>query len=101
MVVGKLVTSPEPVAVRRREPRSQHKMQWAKIIKDQSTHRLGGEREGVEEDRTIGTYSIFSFGSMCSSPYKVKININGSLLNMEIDTGASLSVMSEKMYQEL
>ena len=55
----------------------------------------------MEEDRTIGTYSIFSFDSMCSSPYKVKININGSLLNMEIDTGASLSVMSEKMYQEL
>ena len=69
-----------------------------RLYKPQSTNRLEGEREGVEEDCTIGTYSMFSFGSMCSSPY---ININGKPLNMEIDTGASLSVISEKIYQEL
>ena len=55
----------------------------------------------MEEDCTIGTYLMFSFGSTCSSPYGVNININGKPLNMEIDIGASLSVMIEKMYQEL
>ena len=55
----------------------------------------------MEEDCTIETYSMLSFGSTCSSPYRVNININGKPLNMEIDTGASLSVMSDTMYQEL
>ena len=69
-----------------------------RLYKPQTTNRLEGEREGVEEDCTIETYSMFSFCSMCSSSY---ININGKPLNMEIDTGASLSVMSEQIYQEL
>ena len=45
--------------------------------KPQSTHRLEGEREGGEEDCTIGTYSMFSFGRMCLSPYRANIDING------------------------
>ena len=44
---------------------------------------------------------MFAFCSQCSSPYRVNVSINGKSLQMEIDTGASLSVMSDKMYQEL
>ena len=55
----------------------------------------------MEEDCTTGTYSMFAFCSQCSSPYRVNVSINGKSLQMEIDTGASLSVMSDKMYQEL
>ena len=68
--------------------------------KPQTTHVLEGERE-MEEDCTTGTYSMFVFGSQCSSPYRVNVSINGKPLQMELDTGASLSVMSDKMYQEL
>ena len=46
-------------------------------------------------------YSSFIFGSKDSSPYIVHWNIAGQPLEMEVDTGASLSVISEKTYGNL
>ena len=68
--------------------------------KPQSTHVLA-EEGGVPGDDTPGTYSMFAFGSQCPSPYKVNVSVNDNPLEMEIDTGASQSVTSERMYQDL
>ena len=44
---------------------------------------------------------MFTFSSRCSAPYKVSMTINGTPMDMEIDTGASLSVLSEGVYWDL
>ena len=44
---------------------------------------------------------MFTFGSKCSAPYKLSITVNGTPIDMEIDTGASVSVLSEGVYWDL
>ena len=34
-------------------------------------------------------------------PYKVQLSVDGQLLEVEVDTGASLSVISEELYNSL
>jgi predicted aspartyl protease len=41
---------------------------------------------------------MFTFGHKSTTAYKVNISINGTSIDMEIDTGASLSVISEATY---
>ena len=48
------------------------------------------------QGRNRGKYSFFNFGSQRPSPYKVQLSVAGKPLEMEVDTGASLSVISEK-----
>ena len=40
-------------------------------------------------------------GSKRPSPYKVQLSVGGQTLEMEVDTGASLSVISEGTYKNL
>ena len=49
----------------------------------------------------MGAYSLFTFGSQRSSPNKVQLSVPGHLLEMEVDTGASLSVFREKICNSL
>ena len=44
---------------------------------------------------------MFALTSNSSEPYKVTMNVEGSDLNMEVDTGASKSIMSEETYKSL
>ncbi|CAB4022899.1 Hypothetical predicted protein [Paramuricea clavata] len=44
---------------------------------------------------------MFTFGHKSTTPYKVNISINLTSIDMEIDTGASLSVISEATYVDL
>ena len=46
-------------------------------------------------------YTMFALTSNSLEPYKVTMNIEGSDLNMELDTGASKSIMSEETYKSL
>ena len=50
------------------------------------------------EDQDVGAYSLFNFRSQRPSPYKVQLSVAGQPLEMEVDTGASLSVISEELY---
>ena len=43
----------------------------------------------------MGAYSVFNFGSQRPSPYKVQLSFAGQPLEMEVDTWASLSVISD------
>ena len=49
----------------------------------------------------MGTYSLFNFGSQRPSLYKVQLSVAGQPLEMEVDTGASLSVISKELYKYL
>ena len=53
------------------------------------------------EEQGVGAYSLFNFGSQRPSPYKVQLSVAGRPLEMEVDTGASLSVISEEQYDYL
>ena len=48
-------------------------------------------------------YGLFHLKDINSAenPYKVSVNVNGETLTMEIDTGASLSLISEQTYKFL
>ena len=67
----------------------------------QATHLLEGEEEAPTGDQGVGAYSLFTFCSKRTAPYKVQLNVAGQVMEMEVDTGASLSVISEKMYNNL
>ena len=50
------------------------------------------------EELGVSAYSLFNFGSQRPSPYKVQLSVAGQPLEMEADTRASLSVISEGLY---
>lgn len=56
------------------------------------------EQEG---DTFDSSYSLFTISDRTSEPFTAKVSINDVDLLMEIDTGASLSILSGAKYQEL
>ena len=67
-----------------------------------SAHHLSEGRESHSQNEGSATeYSMFIFNSESPSPYKMNVTVTGYPLDMELDTGASLSVMSEEMFAEL
>jgi len=67
----------------------------------QDTHLPEGGEEAMGREQGVGTYSLFALGSKQPAPYKVQLSVGGQALEMEIDTGASLSVISEGTYKNL
>ena len=67
----------------------------------QDTHLLEGGEEAMGREQGVGAYSLFTLGSKRPSPYKVQLSVGGQALEMEVDTGASLSVISEGTYKNL
>ena len=55
------------------------------------------EYEGGEER----AYTLFALRSPPGGPMKIEVYVNDSLLEMEIDTGAALSIIGEATYREL
>ena len=64
-------------------------------------------RTGIEtSDPTQEQYTLYQLDDTplpktCENPYKVTLTIEGKSVLMDIDTGASLSLVSEHTYQEL
>ncbi|KAL9982685.1 hypothetical protein ACROYT_G004758 [Oculina patagonica] len=61
----------------------------------QDTHLLEGGEEAMGREQGVGAYSLFTLGGKRPLPYKVQLSVGGQALEMEVDTGASLSVISE------
>ena len=59
--------------------------------------------EEVEEDTAVKTeeLSMFVLRSQVSPPITVELIINGKEIEMEVDTGAAVSIMGEKTVQEM
>ena len=53
------------------------------------------------EEQGVGAYTLFNFGSQRPLPYEVKLSVARQPLEMENDTGASLSVISDELYNSL
>jgi len=67
----------------------------------QPTHLLEGAEEALGGEQGVGACFLFTFGIQRLSPYKVQLSVAGHLLEMEADIWASLSVISEKIYNNL
>ncbi|CAG2228036.1 unnamed protein product [Mytilus edulis] len=56
--------------------------------------------ESSESESENEVYSVFHFGNTSNEAYKLQINVNECEKAMEIDTGASVSIMSEDTYKD-
>ena len=64
------------------------------------THQVAAETEQMSED-TADSYKMFNLQGTQGKPFIVPVQLNGCTLEMEIDTGASLSIISEQTYKSL
>ena len=87
--------------------------------RDQPTHKMEGEPESASGSSTsclatpqvpqvppaeplLGNYDIFAVGTdKKSHPYMVSVCISGATLQMEIDTGSVLSLVSQEVFSRL
>ena len=53
------------------------------------------------EDESDEAYTMYRVSSGSSKPLMVRLTINGQQLEMELDTGASVSLMSEEVFQQI
>ena len=67
----------------------------------QRTHLLADEVTIPGGEWGMSAYSLFTLGSKRPAPHKIQLSVNGQTLEIEIDTGASLSDISEKTYNNL
>lgn len=54
---------------------------------------------GVDQE-TEGSCSLYTIGASKSDPYCVNMKINGQDVKVEVDTGASVAVISEQTFRE-
>ena len=62
---------------------------------------LEGAMQTPGEEQGVDAYSLFNFGSQRPSPFKVQLSVARQSLEMEVDTNASLSVISDEQYDHL
>ena len=62
---------------------------------------LTDNSESPKDDTDDESYNLFAIGSQSATPIQVEVTINQKLLTMEIDTGASYSLISEHTYQSI
>ena len=66
----------------------------------QQTHSVVASNT-VENDTDASAYTLFNVSSFRSKPYVVTVHINGAELPMEVDTGASLTLISKSTFDKL
>ena len=64
-----------------------------------TTHQVAADDDCVSD--TSESYELFNLQETRSKPLVVAVKLNNSTINMEIDTGASLSIISEKTFYSL
>ena len=88
-------------------PHNEGLQEESKIKQDTGQEKDGGystnniEEEECKEVENDEIFNLYQLGVKRVPPIIVEMEINGSHVQMEVDTGASLSVMSEKMFKEL
>ena len=65
------------------------------------THLLTENRDTESDGSPDGSYDLFHLGSAKTQPISITLFINGARTEMEVDTGASASIISEVMYHKL
>ena len=64
-----------------------------------STHQVERGDAAILEDPTDGSYELFNLQGTRSKPLTITVQVNQTDLQMEIDTGAAVSLISEKTYK--
>ena len=67
---------------------------WSKYI----TTTEDQEPEPKEDDETLSLYMV---GGEVTPPIKVPLSVKGTSLTMELDTGAAVTIVSQKLYNDL
>ena len=57
--------------------------------------------DSAEEESAIDNVSVFSVGAPQVRPIVVKIAVNGTTIEMEVDTGAAVSLVSERTWKQI
>ena len=70
-----------------------------KRVKNVSSGNMG--QAGADEDMGEFALSISNIGVAMLRPIKIGLSISGKPVSMELDTGAAVSVMSEKVFKQL
>ena len=74
----------------------------AKQVRGKQTHCLQREtEEAVEQDPQGEVYDLYHVAEKKRHPYMVQVAINGAPLIMEVDMGASMSLISGSTYRQL
>ncbi len=85
-------------ACRSKNKGKQTKQTWQPTPKN--TQYLSEEKEeSADGENAESAYSMFTFANKHSASYKVTVLVNDTSVEMEIDTGAALSVISEDTYK--
>ena len=58
-----------------------------------------GENQGAQEDDDA--YTLFTLRSQGGAPIFEKVSINGVWVDMELDTGAAVTVITQDTYQKI
>ena len=66
--------------------------------KPRQTNLVSQDTEQIGSD-TSDSYEMFNIRGTQGQPYRVTVQLNNCNLEMEIDTGASLSIISDETYQ--
>ena len=65
--------------------------------KSQSTHQV--EMNNTTSEEETDSYQLFNLQEPCNKPLEFTMLVNQKKLSMEIDTGATLSLISEKTFK--
>jgi len=57
--------------------------------------------EEHSDQLSMDKYSLHQVASHSSKPLKIQVEINNKFVTMELNTGAAVTIMSEKSYQSL
>ena len=68
----------------------------ARVCRAKPTHKL--EKGEIEEKQFVGIYHL---DRSDTKPYMVSLSLNGAPLKMDVDTGATRTIVSEKTYRML
>ncbi|XP_065915317.1 uncharacterized protein [Dysidea avara] len=80
--------------------RPPHQRKKTKRAYSQKTHSVVAT-ETAENDTDASAYTLFNVSSSPSKPYVVTVQINGAELPMEVDTGASLTLIGKSTFDKL
>ena len=70
--------------------------------KSEKTHKVEGYDPDADEQESDTTeYRLFTVSSQENAPLVIEFTVNGQPLQMELDTGESISLISEQQYKQL
>ena len=69
--------------------------------RNSSLHQILQAQEALEDDSTDEVYALYNLPGSQTKPIQTIVSIGNQDLLMEVDTGASLSIISKKTYSSL